>query len=252
MADSTVQLLGVSIDPLSQEEALLRLHALLLCPGQYHVVTPNSEMLVSAASDPDFRSLLNHAALRLPDGAGLLFLARWTGQLLPERVTGTDTLREFCASLTEEHPVFLLGARAGVAEKAAAALRQHNPRLRVAGTYAGSPRGEDAPDIVARIRASQAHVLFVAYGAPAQERWIAKHLPELPSVRIAMGVGGAFDFLAGVQVRAPSLLRRLGLEWLWRVLREPQRIGRIWRAVVVFPFLVLRHGTAAPGTRQRK
>ncbi|MDB4978821.1 MAG: WecB/TagA/CpsF family glycosyl transferase N-acetylglucosaminyldiphosphoundecaprenol, partial [Candidatus Peribacteria bacterium] len=117
-----------------------------------------------------------------------------------------------------------------------------NPNLQVVGTYSGSPRGEDAGQIVSVIQKARPAILFVAYGAPAQDMWIDEHMQKLPSVRVAMGVGGTFDFLAGVARRAPVGIRNMHLEWLWRVALEPWRIKRIWTAVVVFPWLVVRHG----------
>ena len=205
-------------------------------------MTPNNEMLVEAVRNEPFRNLLSRTALNLPDSTGLLFAARSTGQVLPMRVTGVDTVERVCASLDASCPVFLLGGAPGVAGTAADALRAKNPALVVAGTFAGSPREEDASAIVELINRSGAHLLLVAYGAPAQDLWIANHLPSMPSVRVAMGVGGTFDFLAGVQKRAPHMVRRLGLEWIWRVVRQPSRLPRIIRATVLFPLLVLRHG----------
>jgi len=237
-----VRLLGVPVDPVTMDGALERLRAFLADGRQHHVMTPNSEMLVAASKDTAFRDLLNRTDLNLPDSQGLLYAAKWTGQSLPQRVTGVDTVQAFCRTLTKETPVFLLGAAPGVAEQAAEALKRQNPGLNVGGTFAGSPRDEDASDILQQITASGAQVLFVAYGAPAQDRWIDRHVKELPSVKVAMGIGGTFDFLAGVRKRAPSAFRRLGLEWLWRVVREPKRIGRILTAVVVFPLLVMRRG----------
>ncbi len=237
-----VRLLGIPIDPLTAADVLIRLKSFLSDGRQHHVMTPNSEMLVAASKDEPFRALLNRTDLNIPDSQGLLYAARWTGQYVPERVTGVDTVQAFCATLTKDVPVFLLGAAPGVAEAAAETLKRRNPGLNIAGTFAGSPTDEDASDILQRITMSGAQVLFVAYGAPKQDMWIDKHLKELPSVKIAMGVGGTFDFLAGVQKRAPSFFRSLGLEWLWRVVREPKRIGRIVRAVVVFPVLVMRYG----------
>lgn len=237
-----VRLLGVPIDPVTASEAVARLRSFLTDGRQHHVMTPNSEMLVAASKDEAFRSLLNRTDLNIPDSQGLLYAARWTGQFLPERVTGVDTVQAFCASLSKDTPVFLLGAAPGVAEAAAEALKKKNPGLNIAGTFSGSPKDEDATDILQRIALSGAQILFVAYGAPKQDEWIDKHLKELPSVKVAMGVGGTFDFLAGVQKRAPSLFRKLGLEWLWRVVREPKRIGRIMTAVIVFPVIVLRYG----------
>lgn len=194
-------------------------------------------MLVEATRNPAFHAVLQRSSLNIPDGFGLLLAARFLRFPLPERVSGIDLLQAFC--MRTNASIFLLGAGAGVAEKAAAVLRQKNPQLRVVGTYAGSPNVSDEEAICARINASGAQMLFVAYGAPAQELWIARNLKRMPTVRIAMGVGGAFDFLAGVRSRAPKFLQRIGFEWLWRLAQEPKRIGRIVTAVFVFPVLVL-------------
>lgn len=202
--------------------------------AQHHVATPNNEMLVAATRHPEFRAVLGRTALNIPDSTGVALAAR-----LRERVTGIDTMQALCAQLNENYPVFLLGAAPGVAARAAERLQRHNPRLRIAGTHAGSPRPVDASDIVERIARARPRVLFVAYGAPAQELWIDKHLKDLPSVRVAMGVGGAFDFIAGTKRRAPRWMRSAGLEWLWRFAKEPSRWKRMWNAVVVFPALCL-------------
>lgn len=105
--------------------------------------------------------------------------------------------------------------------------------------HEGSPREVDAQEIVDRVNASGAKLLLVAYGAPTQDLWIAKHLSQMPTVRVAMGVGGTFDFLSGNVQRAPRFMRSIGMEWLWRVILQPWRIKRIWTAVVTFPVLVL-------------
>ncbi len=203
-------------------------------------------MLVAASRDARFAAVLRATALNLPDSTGLLWAARKTGQRLPERVTGVDTVERLCAGLGPETPVFLLGAAEGVAEKAADALRAKNPRLAVAGTLSGSPSAAEAAGIVDAINRSGARLLLVAFGAPAQDLWIARHAASLSSVRVAMGVGGTFDFLAGVRKRAPKWMRSIGLEWLWRFIRQPSRAGRMWNAVVVFPWLVIRYGKQAP------
>ncbi len=243
---ASVTLLGVTIDAVTVPQALGRLREFLASGRAHHVVTPNNEMLVAAARDPAFRAVLNVAALRLPDSTGLLLAAGCTGQRLPGRVTGVDTVTTLCATLDSATPVFLLGAQPGVAERAAAAIQATNPRLTIAGTHAGSPKPEDAPGIIAKINVSGGRLLLVAFGAPAQDLWIAKYLTSLPFVRVAIGVGGTFDFLAGERSRAPGILRSVGLEWLWRLLQEPCRWKRIWTAVIMFPLMVLRYGKQAP------
>lgn len=249
---SRVHLLGVPIDALTMLEAVALIRAFLdESPPAYagatvgrHVMTPNNEMLVEAAQNPRFKHVLQHSALNLPDSTGLLLAARWAGQRIPWRVTGVDTVQALCVSLDERHPVFLLGAGEGVAEKAASVLQSRNPHLKVVGIFSGNPRSEYADQIINAINASQAHLLLVAFGAPRQDLWIAEHLPKMPSVRVAMGVGGTFDFIAGVQKRAPAFVRQIGLEWLWRFVREPSRWRRMWRAAAVFPWLILRYGRA--------
>lgn len=241
-----VTLLGVPIDVVTREEAVRKLQQFLEAKLSRHVMTPNSEMLVAAVRNPAFFSVLQRSALNLPDSVGILWMARATGQKIPERVTGVDTVLQLCAELTEEHPIFLLGGVEEVGARARAMLESRNSRSRIVGVYAGSPREEDAAGILRRINEAQPHLLLVAFLAPEQDLWIDRYLPRMPSVRVAMGVGGTFDFIAGVRRRAPKVFQKLGLEWLWRLVREPSRFRRIWNAVVVFPLLVLRYGVSSP------
>lgn len=238
--------LGVPIDAVSAVEAKNRILQLLAHGGQHHVVTPNAEMLVEAARSEAFRRVLQRSALNLPDGVGLKLIGALLWQRIPERVTGVDIVECICRELGEDVPVFLLGGGENVARRTLHVLKKWNPRLHVVGTYAGSPRDEEAGEVIRRINEAHPYLLLVAYGAPHQDLWIAKHLHRMPSVRVAMGVGGTFDFIAGVQRRAPRFVQRIGLEWLWRVIREPRRIKRIWNAVVVYPWLVLRYGEKEP------
>lgn len=231
-------ILGVPIDSVTHAEAITRARAMARSDVPHHIMTPNPEMIVEAQKNRVFLALLQRSALNIPDGAGLLWAARHLGCVLPERVTGVDFLTSI-APESDLQPVFFLGAAEGVAAKAAERLQETSSGLVVAGTYAGTPSVGEEEDIIRRINASGARTLFVAYGAPAQDLWIDRVLPRLQSVRVAMGVGGAFDFLAGTKKRAPLFLQRSGLEWLWRLFQEPRRLPRILRAVIVFPFLVL-------------
>ncbi|PIR51745.1 acetylglucosaminyldiphospho-UDP acetyl-beta-D-mannosaminyltransferase [Candidatus Peregrinibacteria bacterium CG10_big_fil_rev_8_21_14_0_10_49_16] len=237
-----ISLLGIPIDALTQREAVRRIQKMCYSDTQHHVITPNSEMLVSASIHPDFFAVLQLSSLNIPDSAGLLWAARHTQQELPERVAGVDVVQELCSTLGEGVRVFLLGGKGGVGQRAGDVLLQKNPRLQVVGTYEGSPRSEDVEEIVQRVNVAQPTLLLVAFGAPQQDEWIATYLKEMPSVHVAMGVGGTFDFLAGKTKRSPLWMQRMGLEWLWRVVREPWRWRRVLNAIVVFPYLVLRHG----------
>jgi N-acetylglucosaminyldiphosphoundecaprenol N-acetyl-beta-D-mannosaminyltransferase len=249
---SRITILGVPVDCLTQGEALRRIEGFLRQPGQRHVATPNPEMIVEAQRNPAFKQALQQTALNLPDGIGLVWAMKKRGGEV-ERVTGVDTMIALCRSLRGER-VFLLGAAAGVAERAATALLREHPHLRIAGMHGGSPRREEEQEIIDHIHAVSPTILFVAYGAPVQDLWIARNLPKLPTVKLAMGVGGAFDFLAGIRQRAPRWMQQGGIEWLWRLLREPRRVQRIWNAVVVFPWLLHQSATSpspppvAPGS----
>ncbi len=235
---SRVTILGIPVDALTRSQAVERIKSMLGESRFHHVMTPNSEMMVEASKNPSFHQLLNRTDLNIADSAGLVWAARRTNQHLPERVTGVDTVTDLCTSLSSDHPVFLLGAWGDTAERAGEILKQKNPILVIAGALSGSPKDEDAADIITQINDSGAHVLLVAFGAPKQDLWIDRHRDQLKHIRVAIGVGGTFDFIAGVHKRAPTLMQNLGLEWLWRVVREPQRLPRIFKAVIVFPWMV--------------
>lgn len=194
-----------------------------------HVCTINPEMIMIARRDPVFRAVLKRADLTVPDGIGLLLAARWKGRRLPERVTGSDSVPMIAAEAAKQGwLLFLLGAAPGVAQQAGDVLRRDHPTIQIVGIYGGSPAPEEEDEIVARVNASGADILFVAYGAPEQDKWIARNLPRL-QVKMAMGIGGTLDFIAGIIPRAPLLMQRLGIEWLYRLYLQPWRIKRMMR-----------------------
>ncbi len=240
-----MMLLGVRIDPVRKTE-LHGVLAELLADGRQHMIaTPNPEMLVLAHRQPEFATLLNQSDLNVPDGIGLVFASKFLGAPLPERVTGVEVLFALAELAVRSSAVlYLLGDAPGVAERAALTLRRTLPKLRVVVDAGGvilerSPEWQEDPAIMERIRGAKPTMLGVALGHGKQEKWIRDHLAGLPSVRIAVGVGGAFHYYAGTTPRAPNRLQRMGLEWLWRLFKEPRRLRRILRAVVVFPVLVL-------------
>lgn len=227
----SIEILGVRVDDVTTEETLALVAEFVASGRPHQLVTVNPEFVMEAQRNAPFRVLIEEAALSLPDGAGLLWAARRLGRPLRERVTGSDTL-PLLAALAAQHGyrVYLLGAASGVAERAAAALVRANPGLQVAGTYAGSPDPAADDELVARVRAAAPQILFVAYGAPRQDLWIRRNLARL-DVPVCMGVGGAFDFVAGVVPRAPMWMRRHSLEWLYRLVCQPWR----WRRMAVLP-----------------
>ena len=194
-----------------------------------HVCTVNPEFIMIAQGDPIFLHILQRAAFCVPDGVGLLWASRRLGKPLPGRVTGSDGL-PLIARRAEQRgwKIFFLGAAEGIAEKAARKLKARYQRLQVAGTYSGSPSAAEEDEIVEMINASGADILFVAFGAPNQDKWIARNLPRL-QVSMAMGVGGSFDFIAGIVQRAPAWMQERGLEWLYRLLKQPWRLKRMLR-----------------------
>ena len=231
-------ILGVPVDAITYEQWLDRIGEWVRdrsATGPRHVCTVNPEFIMIAQDDPNFKHILNRAALCIPDGVGLLWAARRRGRPLPQRVTGSDGVPKIAARAAEEGwRLFFLGAAPGVADRAAEVLVSRHPRLKIVGTYSGSPASYEEDEIVEQINASGADILFVAFGAPAQDVWIARNLPRLRP-RMAMGVGGTFDFIAGVIPRAPLWLQQLGLEWLYRLYVQPSR----WRRMLRLPRFVL-------------
>lgn len=267
-----VKVLDIQFDVCTLSEALNRILDLLKNrrdEGAKQIVTPNPEMLLEAQKNPEFKNILNKAWMSIPDGIGILwassfqtnlrgrgkamrllkaffsllaliFYPKSARKIFPQRVSGVDLMSAICSESRENGlGIFLLGAAPGVAEKTKHILEKKFPGIKITGTFAGSPSPTDETHIKNLIQTSKPDILFVAFGAPAQEIWIHKHLPELKSVKIAMGVGGAFDFLAGIKRRAPKLMRILGLEWFFRLIQEPSRIKRIWNAVIKFPCKII-------------
>jgi len=236
-----VVILGVPVHAVTFESLLDTIGAWVARVDRcYQVCTASPEFVMIAQSDRAFRQVLRDADLCVADGIGLLLAARYLGKPLPERVTGSDGLPLIAERAARSGwKLFLLGAAPGVAEQAADALRRRFPGVQIVGTYAGSPDPAEDDELVARVNASGADILFVAYGAPRQDLWIARNAPRL-TARVAIGVGGSLDFAAGKVPRAPRWMQRLGLEWLFRLVREPWRWRRMLR-LPRFVWAVLRH-----------
>lgn len=239
----SVYILGVRVDRVGQDAALTAIERMIAqrrasnnAVECQQVVTVNAEFVMAAQRNKAFCLAINSAALSLADGIGVVWATRYLGKPALERVTGTDTLpvlAQRCAAAG--YRLYLLGAAPGVAEAAAERLRQLAPGVIIAGTYAGSPALDEEEAIIECIRLAEADVLCVAYGAPGQDLWIWRNRERLP-VAVAMGVGGAYDFLSGRQQRAPKWMRKMGLEWLYRLYREPWR----WRRMLALPRFAVR------------
>jgi N-acetylglucosaminyldiphosphoundecaprenol N-acetyl-beta-D-mannosaminyltransferase len=228
--------LGVRVDDVTIDEALSAIARFVEEGQPCQVATVNPEFVMAAQRNPEFKMVLNAADLCVPDGVGIEWGSRLLRRPLRGRVPGVDLVWRLAGLAAERGwSIFLLGGFHGVGRKTAERLRQRYPRLRVAGAYEGHPQDDLA---VERVRAVRPDILLVAYGAPAQDLWIARHKDAL-RVPVSIGVGGSFDFIAGRARRAPVWLRRLGLEWLHRLAKEPWR----WRRMLALPrfaILVLR------------
>jgi N-acetylglucosaminyldiphosphoundecaprenol N-acetyl-beta-D-mannosaminyltransferase len=235
------RVLGCPVDRISAAELRTRLPALATGDALTHLVTLNPEQVMLARADAGIREIIERAEIVTADGVGITAALRLRGETLPDRITGVEIV-EWIAELCL--PVYFLGGSNGVGEQAAARLRERFPCTNVAGHWAGgTPDPGDDDESIGRLAASGASVICVAYGAPGQLQWIERNRERLvdAGVRLAIGVGGSLDYHAGAVKRPPPIVRRLGLEWLARLIREPWR----WRRQTVLPvFTFLAFGEA--------
>jgi N-acetylglucosaminyldiphosphoundecaprenol N-acetyl-beta-D-mannosaminyltransferase len=227
--NNTSRILGLPVASITYPQWLDLIGEWIASNQIHHVCTINPEFIMIARQDINFHNILSRADLCVPDGVGLLWAAKHLGHPLPERVTGSDGVPKIAERAAQKGwKLYFLGAAPSVADQAANVLRQQHPDLQIVGIYSGSPAPAEEDAIVEKVNASEADILFVAYGAPEQDKWIARNLPRL-QVKMAMGVGGSFDFIAGIIPRAPLWMRRSGLEWLYRLYLQPWRIRRMLR-----------------------
>lgn len=235
--------LGVPVDLVSEGDVVDFVRRRIQDPIAGQVVTVNAEFVVRAQSDREFARVLRSASLATPDGAGVVWALRRAGFQPAGRVGGSDLVWSICAAAAERGwRVFLLGGGPGVAEAAAQTLCSAYPSLVVGGTHGGSPRREEEASIVDLIRAAETDILFVAFGAPAQDLWIARN-QIATGAQVAMGLGGTLDYLAGKARRAPRWMQDRGLEWLWRLIRQPWR----WKRMLALPRFVWLVSTRREG-----
>jgi exopolysaccharide biosynthesis WecB/TagA/CpsF family protein len=237
---AAVNILGVPVHKLTYDLLLDQVDEWIQAPSERlrHLCTVNPEFVMIAQNDPNFYNILNRADLCLADGVGIVLAARFLGDELPTRVTGSDGV-PLMAERAAQHgwKIFMLGAWEGVAARAADELRLRYPGVQIVGIISGSPRPDEEDKLVEAVNDSEADILWVAYGAPTQDKWIARNAHRL-NVAVAMGVGGTFDYLAGEVPIAPNWMRRAGLEWLYRLIRQPWRLRRqlrlplfVWRVI---------------------
>ena len=232
----SIEILDVRIDDLTMEETIQRCQHLIETRRGAYIATPNAEIVMAAQRNQELRQIINRSDLAIPDGAGLLLAARINGDPLRTQVAGTDVAEQLCALAADKgYRLFLLGGGPNVAAKAATSLRLRYRNLSVAGVFEGdsSPAGDT--ECRARIAAvAPVDIIFVGFGAPRQELWMSRNCPVI-GVPLALGFGGAIDFLAGTVKRAPPRIRALSLDWLYRLIQQPWR----WRRQMALPRFVL-------------
>jgi N-acetylglucosaminyldiphosphoundecaprenol N-acetyl-beta-D-mannosaminyltransferase len=225
-AGAPLRILGSRVDPVEMDEAAGRMAQLLAEHRFAQVVTFGSEMAMHAHRDRAYRDVVNAADLVVPDTIGVVYAARLLGRPLRERVAGIELIERLCDLCARKHTsVFMLGAAPGVAREAADVLCSRHPGLVIAGCHDGYFGQAQESEVFASVAASGARVVLVALGFPRQELWVRAHAAELGRV-LCVGVGGSFDVISGRLRRAPVLLRALGLEWLFRLVTQPHRLGR--------------------------
>src|SRR4030042_4340504 len=233
------KILDVAVDAVDFREALKEIEKLILSARAHQIATVNPEFIIAAQKNKKFKEALNNSSLNTPDGRGIIWALKFLHKIkLRERGTGYD-LFWAVSKLSEDkgYRIFMLGGEPGVAREAAKRVKLIHPQARIVYHYSGSPR--ETKKIRSLIRKTRPNILFVAWGAPKQDIWIRKNLKKFHVPLVAMGVGGTFDFVAGTRRRAPQWMQKVGLEWLYRLIQEPQRFGRIWTALVRFPFRVI-------------
>ena len=269
MSKKIVKILGVRLDCVKRSFVMSDVADNISYGKKLFLSTPNPEILLASRKNKEFFDVLNSTYLNLTDGMGIIWasyflkisnengkffvILKWFWSLIllvfyekklyevvPERITGVDFMYDFCGVCAKKgFSVFLLGAADGVADETAEILMKKFNGLNVVGTYAGYPTAEYEERICNMVNDSGADVLFVAYGAPKQELWIARNFKKLNFVKMAIGIGGSFDFISGNVKRAPKMMRKFGLEWLFRLVMQPKRWRRIFNALVVFPVVIL-------------
>ena len=227
MVTLKIDVMGVGFDNLTKQEFTERARMMLQTGEKGYCVTPNAEILYESIQDDDFRALLNGAALVLPDGAGVVLGAKILGTPLKEKVAGIEFGEQVCKLLAENGGrLYLLGSKPGIAEEAGRRLAEKYPGLVICGTADGYFKDES--DVIAKINEAKPDALFVCLGAPKQEKFIKNHFDELDAT-LMLGLGGSLDGYAGAVQRAPKWMIDLSLEWLYRLLKEPKRLGRMMR-----------------------
>jgi len=223
--------LGVRVDDITMKTAVEYIGESIKAKQVCNVVTVNPELIMAARKNKTFKEVIEEADIVTPDGVGLVMIGRLTKRHVTQRVTGVDLCEELAKQAAiKGWGVYLLGAKPGVAARAAKNLQKRYTGLTITGTSDKDPNDFETNDIQTDIISPKTNILLVAYGSPTQELWIKEHQKDLGNI-VTIGVGGSFDFIAGTAKRAPKFIQKVGLEWLWRLILQPSR----WRRMLALP-----------------
>lgn len=217
--------LGVLVSPLTYEGIIKEISKRMIKNEQSTIIAVNPEKVITAQKDPKVKALINQSTFQIADGVGILLASKLQKGKITSRVTGVDMMARLLKFAQDDHhPIYMYGAKREVIELAAKNIERDYPGIQIAGMTDGYEQDEEA--LIQRINESGAKMIFVALGSPKQELWIKRNINRLPNVLVFQGVGGSFDVFSGTVKRAPALFRKLGIEWLYRLLSDPRRIKR--------------------------
>jgi len=224
---NTVEIVGIRVDKVDFSEAQAIVKGFLESDSLNMIFTPNSEILLDAVKDRELGDILNEAQLVIPDGIGVVIASKFYGTPLKERVTGVDLSAKILElGAIKSSRVFLLGATQASVDLAAEKIKENYDGIKVVGVRNGYFLEDEEAQIIEEIINSQADILLVGLGAPKQEKFIHRHKDSL-KVKIAVGIGGGIDIISGTAKRAPEFYQKAGLEWFYRLLKQPSRFMRI-------------------------
>ena len=232
----TATILGVRIDIVDWATIEDFCRRALIQAAPKIITTINGEIILTASKNHDYKKVLNSADLAIADSTNVVWVGRLKGYRFNRPTPGSELLGKICEiAMKTKKSVFFLGGQDGVAQITADIITKQYPDIEIAGVSESDP---DNPNTAKYVRKKNPDIVFVAYGAPKQELWIDKHKEEI-TAKIMVGVGGTFDMIAGKLPRAPSWMRKMYLEWFWRLLLQPKRIIRVFKATIVFPLKAL-------------
>lgn len=234
------KVLSIPIQDTTTNGVMKLIRSAIESKGQLHISTVNNEIILESKRNVEFRAVLKRSFC-IPDSTGVVWAVRRLYKKRIERIPGADLFYDICKQAEQNGwTIFLLGGGRGIAHVARSKLMDRFPKLKIVGTIDGAKIHPSRGNLLhnTKIKKSGANIVMVALGAPKQELWIANNMKRTKS-NVFIGIGGTLDFVSGNIRRAPLYMRRVGLEWLYRLIIEPSRIGRIWNALIVFPFCVI-------------